>query len=119
MNDYGEAKFKQFAKDNRLRLRRGEDGFPIVVPTNKYKGFHLFDGFGNTHVGLYAVKGTKRKFSFIHSKLVALGCQPHVIADAEGTYKISYETLLSIATELKMVKKAPTGINPVWLRKNE
>jgi hypothetical protein len=119
MNDYGEAKFKEYARDNRLRIKRGEDGFPIVTSTNKYKGFHLFDGFGDTHVGLYAVKGTKRKFSFIHSKLVSMGCLPHVIADAEGTYKIPYQNLLSIATELKMVKKAPTGIDPVWLRKNE
>jgi len=118
MNDYGAAKFKAFAKANRLRLKKGEDGLSIVVPTNKFKGFHLFDGFGDTHVGLYAVKSSKRKYSFIHSKLIEMGCEPHVICDTEGTYKISYTILLSIATQLKMVKRPPTGINPTWLRKN-
>lgn len=117
MNDYGTKKFKQFAKVNRLRLKRGEDGLPIVVPTNKFKGFHLFDGFGDTHVGLYAVKSSKRKYTFIHNKLVEMGCKPHVIGDTEGTYKISYDDLLEIATQLKMVKRPPTGINPTWLRK--
>jgi hypothetical protein len=119
MNDYGKAKFKQFAKDNRLRLRRGEDGFPIVVPTNKFKGFHLFDGFGDDFVGLFASKDTKRKFSFAHKKLVKMGCIPNVIGDTEGHYKISYDDLLPIVRELNMVKKAPSGIDPVWLRKNE
>ena len=117
MNDYGTKKFKQFAKVNRLRLKRGEDGLPIVVPTNKFKGFHLFDGFGDTHVGLYAIKDSKRKYTFIHNKLVEMGCKPHVIGDTEGTYKISYDDLLEIATQLKMVKRPPTGINPTWLRK--
>ncbi len=118
MNDYGEKRFKQFAKVNRLRLKRGEDGLPIVTSTNKYRGFHLFCGFNDECVGLYAIKSTKRKFSFLHTKLVELGCSPYVIGDTEGTYKVSYEDLIEIATELKMVKKQPTGINPTWLRKN-
>ena len=118
MNDYGKAKFKQFAKDNRLRLRRGEDGLPIVVPTNKFKGFHLFEGFGNDFVGLFASKDTQRKFSFAHNKLVKMGCIPNIIGDTEGSYKISYDDLLPIAVKLNMIMKDSTGIDPVWLKKN-
>jgi|TARA_R110000824_G_scaffold268897_1_gene457507 hypothetical protein len=119
MNDYGKAKFKQFAKDNRLRLRRAEDGLPIVVPTNKFKGFHLFEGFGNDFVGLFASKDTQRKFSFAHNKLVKMGCIPNIIGDTEGSYKISYDDLLPIAKKLNMIMKDSTGLDPVWLKKNE
>ena len=47
MNDYGKKKFRNFAKANRLRLKRSEDGLPIVVARGKqYEVWHLYEGFG-------------------------------------------------------------------------
>ena len=104
MSDFGTKKFKQFAKENRLRLKQGEDRFPTVVSSCKYRGAHLYDGFGDDAVGLWVDRNTKKKFTFMKNRLVELGAIPHVLGDMEGTFKVPYENVMKIAKHLKMVK---------------
>ena len=104
MNDFGTEKFKQFAKENRLRLKQGEDRFPIVASSSKYRGAHLYDGFGDDAVGLWVSRDTKKKFTFMKNRLIKLGAVPHVLGDMEGTFKVAYEDVMRVANHLKMVK---------------
>tara|TARA_R100000951_G_scaffold91363_1_gene79719 strand:- start:67 stop:399 length:333 start_codon:yes stop_codon:yes gene_type:complete len=106
VKDFGKKKFRKFAKDNRLRLVRSEDGLPIVKSRGKdIAGTHLFDGFGNHFVGLYIWRDTKFKMSHTYSKLVRLGYEPIAKAEQEATFRIPYKRVLKIAREFKMIKR--------------
>jgi len=104
--DYGKRKFRDFAKKKRLRLARGEDGFPIVVSRGKeYEGCHLFEGFGNQFVGLYVVRDTTFKMSHTYGALRRMGLEPIAQGDLESTFKVPYSLVMKIARKFKMVKR--------------
>ena len=104
--DYGKRKFRDFARKNRLRLARGEDGFPVILARGKeYEGCHLYDGFGDTHVGLYVARPTTFKMSHTYGALKRMGLEPIALGDLEGTFKIPYKMVMKIARKFKMVKR--------------
>ena len=106
VKDFGKKKFRKFAKDNRLRLVRDEDGLPIVKSRGKdIEGTHLFDGFGNQFVGLYIWRDSKFKMSHTYSKLVRAGYEPICRAEQEATFKIPYSKIMKIAREFNMIKR--------------
>jgi len=112
MNDYGRKKFKQFAKMNRLRLQRSEDGNPIVVSRGKvYAGSMLYEGFSGDFVGLCVVRNTTAKLTSLANKLDRMGFTPLVRGDYEATYKVPYSRVWEIARMFRMVKKMPSNQN--------
>jgi hypothetical protein len=112
MNDFGLKKFKRFAKANRLRLERSEDGLPIVSARGqKYKGWHLYEGFGDDFVALYIVRDTPAKLKHSVRSVKKLGLTLLKEGDIEAVFKVPYSKAWSIAKELKMVKKLPSNQN--------
>ena len=108
--DYGKAKFRQFAKANRFRLAKDEDGLPIVVSRGKeWAGCQLFEGYGTKEVGLLIVRDTTFKLSHIYGAMCREGYEPVVRGDFECIFKIPYgpkgRTLKKIARRFKMVKR--------------
>ena len=124
LNDHGKKKFKEFAKANRLRLKRDKDGLPIVTARGKkYEGWHLYEGFGDDFVGLYVIRATTAKMKYSLRKLKKLGFYPWKEGDFEALFKISYSRAWEVANMFGMVKKRPsnqnmTGLNN-WRSQND
>jgi hypothetical protein len=117
MNDYGKTKFKLFAKMNRLRLQRSEDGYPIVVSRGKkYAGCMLYDGFCDEFVGFYVTRDSPSKLSHTAGKLDKMGLTPLNLGDWEALYKVPYARVWEIANMFNMVKKRPSNQNVDGLR---
>ena len=117
-SDYGKKKFREFAKANRLRLKRGEDGFPIVTARGKaYKNWHLYEGFGDEFVGLYIARDTQAKFKHSLRKVKKMGLNPYQEGDFEACFKIPYSRVWEIAKAFSMVKKQPSNQNVYGLKK--
>jgi hypothetical protein len=109
-NDYGKKKFKRFAREKRLRLKKDDDGLPIVVARGKeWAGCHLFEGFGTKEVGLFIKRNTKFKLSHIYGALCREGFTPIARGDTECIFRIPYglkgRTLMKIARRYKMIKR--------------
>ena len=105
-NDYGAKKFRTFARNNRLRLKKGEDGVPIVVSRGaEYKGCHLFEGFGDNHVGLYVTRQTPFKTTCMHNVLKKSGLKPICQGETESTFKVPYSRVMTVAKKFKMIKR--------------
>ena len=118
MNDYGRTKFKLFAKMNRLRMQRAEDGNPVVVSRGKkYAGTMLYDGFSDDFIGLCVVRDSTSKLSHTTGKLDKMGLIPYTSGDYEAIYKVPYDKVWEIAKMFNMVKKKPSNQNVDGLRK--
>ena len=118
MNDYGRTKFKLFAKMNRLRMQRSEDGNPVVVSRGKkYAGTMLYDGFSDEFIGLCVVRDSPSKLSHTAGKLSKMGLIPWTEGDYEAIYKVPYDKVWKIAKMFNMVKKRPSNQNVDGLRK--
>lgn len=112
MSDYGLKKFKTFAKANRLRLERSEDGLPIVAARGKkFQGWHLYEGFGDDFVALYITRDTPAKLKHSVRFVKKLGLTLIQEGDLEAVFKVPYNQLWRVAKELKMVKKSPSNQN--------
>lgn len=112
MNDFGLKKFKRFAKANRLRLERSEDGLPIVSARGqKYEGWHLYEGFGDDFVALYIVRDTPAKLKHSVRSVKKLGLTLLKEGDIEAVFKVPYSKVWGVAKEFKMVKKLPSNQN--------
>ena len=106
MNDFGKKKFKQFAKKNRLRIKTAEDGNPIVVARGKkFQNCFLFEGFGDDYVGLYIVKNTPGKLTYLANKLERMGLDVLNRGDYEASFKIPYARVMAIAKTFSMIKR--------------
>jgi|TARA_A100001515_G_scaffold143148_1_gene143602 hypothetical protein len=117
MNDYGRTKFKLFAKMNRLRMQRAEDGNPVVVSRGKkYAGTMLYDGFSDEFIGLCVVRDSPSKLSHTAGKLNKMGLTPWSCGDYEAIYKVPYDKVWEIAKMFNMVKKRPSNQNVDGLR---
>ena len=117
MNDYGRTKFKLFAKMNRLRMQRSEDGNPVVVSRGKkYAGTMLYDGFCDEFIGLCVVRDSPSKLSHTAGKLSKMGLIPWTEGDYEAIYKVPYDKVWEIAKMFNMVKKRPSNQNVDGLR---
>ena len=111
-NDYGKKKFREFAKANRLRLKRGEDGFPIVTARGKaYENWHLYEGFGDDFVGMYIVRDTAGKLKHSVRKIRKMGLYPWREGDFEAIFKVPYSKVWEVAKAFNMVKKQPSNQN--------
>ncbi len=116
--DKESRKFKKWCRDNRLRLGRSEDGYPIAQAIGKYKSFDCFtDGWGSGWVGVVVGRETKKQFTFLNKKLVSMGCVPTQAGDFEGAYKIEMDRAIPVAKLLKIVKGKPKVKNPKWLKR--
>lgn len=112
MDDYGKKKFRNFAKANRLRLKRSEDGLPIVVARGKqYQGWHLYEGFGDECVGFYITRDTPGKLKHSVRKIKKLGLTLWREGDYEAIFKVPYDRIWEVAKAFSMVKKAPSNQN--------
>jgi hypothetical protein len=112
LNDHGKKKFKEFAKANRLRIKRDKDGLPIIVARGKkYEGWHLYEGFGDDFVGLYITRPTTAKTKYSLRKLRKMGFYPLREGDFEAIFKIPYSRAWEVAKEFGMVKKKPSNQN--------
>ena len=112
MTDHGKKKFKNFAKANRLRLKRSEDGLPIVVARGKqFAGWHLYEGFGDEFVGLYITRDTPGKLKHSVRKIKNMGFTPHQEGDFDACFKIPYSKVWQVAKAFHMVKKSPSNQN--------
>ena len=109
--------FREWCNENRLRLKNGPDGFPIAASIGKYKGLDQFyEGLGEDWVGVFVSRETPNKFTYLHKRLLKAGCEPLVIGDNEGTYRIKSWNALPVAKHLKITKGAPRTTDPYWLR---
>ena len=117
MNDYGRTKFKLFAKMNRLRMQRAEDGNPVVVSRGKkYAGTMLYDGFSDEFIGLCVVRDSPSKLSHTAGKLNKMGLTPWSCGEYEAIYKVPDDKVWEIAKMFNMVKKRPSNQNVDGLR---
>jgi hypothetical protein len=111
--------FKRWCVKNRMRLNRSEDGYPIATAIGKYRRDQFCEGYGSGWIGVSVGRDTKKQFTFLNKKLVALGCIPTQIGDFEGVYKIPMNQAIPVAKLLKIVKGKPKVKNPRWLKKNK
>ena len=118
MNDFGEKKFKEYAKMNRLRLKTSEYGYPIVISRGKkFEGCMLYEGFSDDFVGLVVVRDTMSKLSHITRKVDKMGLTPLTRGDYEATYKVPYSKIWEVAKFFNMVKKRPSNQNVEGLKR--
>jgi hypothetical protein len=118
MNDYGRAKFRRFAEKNRLRIKIAEDGNPVVCSIGKkYKGCRLFEGFDNEHCGLYIMKDTPYKLTYLANQLQKMDLTQISRGDFEASFKVPYSKVMAIAKQLKMIKRTISAEHVVKLNK--
>ncbi len=108
--------FKTFCRNNRLRLREAEDGNPIAQAIGKFSDDQFFCNFRQGTIGVYVMRETPRQFTFLHKKLLKLGCLPTQIGDFEGNYDIEWMNIPPVAKLLKIKKGAAKVKNPTWLK---
>lgn len=101
-------RFKKLCDKYNLRYKRNEAGEP-VSPTRKRNtpDDHLFD-LHDGNVGVAVSRQTKKKYSFLRNKLVAMGCEVLQSGDTEGNFSVTEDKLLEIAKLLSCVKKSRT-----------
>ena len=108
--------FKIFCRNNRLRLREAGDGLPIAKAIGKFSNDRFYCNFETGSIGLYVTRETQRQFTYLDRKLRKLGCHPHQIGDAEGTYNVEWMNIPPVAKLLKIKKGAAKVKNPSWLK---
>jgi hypothetical protein len=108
--------FKTFCKNNRLRLKESGDGLPVARAIGKFKEDEFFCNFKDGSIGVYAARETPRQFTYLHKKLMKLGCIPHQTGDFEGSYDLEWMNIPPVARLLKIRKGAAKVKDPKWLR---
>lgn len=98
--------FKKLCEKYNLRYKRNEAGEP-VSPTRKKKtpDDHLFDLHNGT-IGVAVSRESKKKYTFLRNKLVAMGCKVLQSGDTEGNFSVDEASLLEVAKLLSCVKKS-------------
>jgi hypothetical protein len=109
--------FKTFCKNNRLRLKEAEDGLPVARAIGKFKEDEFFCNFKDGSIGVYATRETPRQFTYLHKKLIKLGCIPHQEGEFEASYDLGWMNIPPVARLLKIKKGAAKVANPQWLHK--
>ena len=110
------ATFKTFCKNNRLRLKEAEDGLPVARAIGKFKEDEFFCNFKDGSIGVYATRETPRQFTYLHKKLIKLGCIPHQEGEFEASYDLEWMNIPPVARLLKIRKGAAKVKDPKWLR---
>jgi|TARA_R110000824_G_scaffold71504_5_gene182862 hypothetical protein len=108
--------FKTFCRNNRLRLKESGDGLPVARAIGKFKEDEFYCNFKDGSIGVYAGRDTPRQFTYLHKKLMKLGCIPHQIGDFEGSYDLEWMNIPPVARLLKIKKGAAKVKDPKWLR---
>ena len=111
--------FKTFCKNNRLRLREGSDGLPIAAAIGMYKEDQFYCNLKDGSIGVYVERETQRQLTYLHKKLVKLGCEPRQTGDYDAAYDLEWMNIPPVAKLLKLKKGRARVADPKWLRNKE
>jgi len=109
--------FKTFCTNNRLRLKEDGDGLPVATAIGKFSDDQFFCNFREGTIGVYVTRESQRQFTYLHKKLVKMGCDPTQLGDFEASYDLEWMNIPPVARFLKIRKGAAKVKNPTWLKK--
>ena len=95
--------FKQFCNENNLRYKKDECGDPISPSRRGLKTDQLY-WTGTKEIGVYAERGTKKKFTFLKKKILDIGAHVNQDGDCDGTFHVTRDQALKIAKLLGCFK---------------
>tara|TARA_R100000234_G_scaffold67841_1_gene41415 strand:- start:3748 stop:4119 length:372 start_codon:yes stop_codon:yes gene_type:complete len=98
--------FKQFCIDNNLRYKKDGCGDPISPSRKGLKTDQIY-WTGEEHLGIYAERETKKKFTFLRQKLVnEYGLKINQDGDTDATFFATKEQAINVASFLGCAKNA-------------
>ena len=107
--DSCEKTFREWARENRLRLENDEQVLPVVVSRSRKRPLdHLYDGF-ESGIGFHVTRDGKAKITNLVKKVRALGCSIKNRGDFEANFFVPWEKAMEIARLFKFVKGKERG----------
>jgi len=96
--------FKQFCIDNNLRYKKDACGDPISPSRKGLKTDQIY-WTGEEELGIYAERGTQKKFTFLKKRLVdEYGLRLNQEGDTDATFIATKEQALKVASFLGCAK---------------
>ena len=96
--------FKEFCIENNLRYKKDACGDPISPSRKGLKTDQIY-WTGEEELGIYAERGTQKKFTFLKKKLVGeYGLRLNQEGDTDATFIATKEQALKVASLLGCAK---------------